>query len=65
MSAILDEHPARVECRGSELASVIDAVRAKGGIVENLTVVCVSQYRLSLFWRPATQPDLIETENRP
>jgi hypothetical protein len=60
---ILDQHPALVECRGGELASVIDEVRRRGGIVETMTVACVSQYRLSIYWPPAEQPALIETEN--
>jgi hypothetical protein len=62
-NAILDQHPARIECHGRELAALIDAVRERGGIVEGMTHACPGIYRLSIFWKPLAQPSLIETEN--
>lgn len=58
---ILDQHPARLECHGRELAGLIDLVRERGGIVEGMVTACPGHYRLSIYWPPAVQPALIET----
>jgi hypothetical protein len=60
MESILNQRPARLECHGRELASVIDAVRGRGGIVETMTTACPGIYRLGIYWPPAEQAALPE-----
>jgi hypothetical protein len=59
----LDEHPQRLECHGRELATLIDDVRGRGGIVEGMTHACPGIYRLAIYWPPPQQFPLAVISN--
>ena len=44
------EFPRSIECVGGELAALIADLKARGAVVMGMTVICLSRYRLSLYW---------------
>ena len=49
------EFPRLIECAGGELDGLINELKERGAVVMAMTVVCVSRYRLSLYWPEAAQ----------
>jgi hypothetical protein len=49
------EFPRSIECAGGELSALIADLKARGAVVMGMTVICVSRYRLSLYWPEAAQ----------
>lgn len=44
------EKPRSIECAGGELLPLIADLKARGAVVAGMAVICVSRYRLSLYW---------------
>jgi hypothetical protein len=44
------EFPRLIECNGGELDGLIYDLKERGAVVMGMAVICVSRYRLSLYW---------------